>query len=138
MDKILTFQTQTEKGVFLYTIGEGRDHEYLTKTANQGFHPEIQGYIDNAKPIQGKTQLLLTALGAGEFWGSNVNGDFFPATSLAHDFLVYNSVCASILPLPALSLRKKYSFPLISSELCSSINLRCSFIIILLVLKVDF
>lgn len=84
MDKILTFQTQTEKGVFLYTIGEGRDHEYLTKTAGQGFHPEIQKYIDQARSIEGKTQLLLTALGAMEFWGSNVNGDAFPISALSH------------------------------------------------------
>jgi len=85
MDKILTFQTQNEHGVFLYTIGEGRDHQYLTKTASANFHPEIQRYIDSAIPITGKTQLLLTALGAGEFYGSNVNGDFFPMMALKHE-----------------------------------------------------
>lgn len=84
MDKILTFQTQNEQGVFLYTLGEGRDQDFLTKTASQGFHSEIQKYVDQAKPIPGMTQLLLTSLGAGEFWGSNVNGDFFPAMALAH------------------------------------------------------
>lgn len=84
MDKILTFQTSNEKGIFLYTVGEGRDHGYLTKTASAEFHPEISKYIDQAKPIIGKTQLLLTALGAGEFWGSNINGDFFPVEALRH------------------------------------------------------
>ncbi len=84
MDKILTFQTQNEKGVFLYTIGEGRDHEYLTKTASQGFHTEIQKYIDQAQKMEGKTQLLLTALGAYEYWGQNINGDGFPVAALSH------------------------------------------------------
>ena len=85
MDKLLTFETYTDKGVFLYTLGEGRDQGYLTKTAGAGdFHPEIATYINNCKPIPGQIQVLLTALGAGEYWGSNVNGDFFPADALRH------------------------------------------------------
>jgi hypothetical protein len=85
MDKLLTFETHTDKGVFLYTLGEGRDQGYLTKTAGAGdFHPEIANYINNCKSIPGQIQVLLTALGAGEYWGSNVNGDFFPADSLRH------------------------------------------------------
>lgn len=84
MDKLLTFQTQSEKGVFLYTIGEGRDHSHLIKTACAGFHPEIARYIGQATPIPGKTQVLLTALGAGEYYGSNINGDFFPCAALSH------------------------------------------------------
>ena len=82
MDKLLTFQTQTEKGIFLYTVGEGRDQQYLEKTASADFHPEIAKYIMNAQKMPGKTQTLLTALGAGEYYGSNVNGDFFPETPL--------------------------------------------------------
>lgn len=82
MDKLLTFQTSNEKGVFIYTLAEGRDAGYLEKTASTQFHPEISNYIDSAVKIAGKTQVLLTALGAGEYWGSNVNGDFFPEISL--------------------------------------------------------
>jgi hypothetical protein len=82
MDKLLTFQTSNDKGIFLYTVGEGRDKGYLEKTASGNFHPEIAKYISDAQKIEGKTQVLLTALGAGEYWGSNVNGDFFPETSL--------------------------------------------------------
>lgn len=84
MYKELKFQTQDHRGVFLYTIGEGRDAEYLTKTASTSFHPQIADYIANAKPIEGKTQVLLTSLGAGEYWGSNVNGDYFPQDGLRH------------------------------------------------------
>ena len=82
MDKLLTFQTSNDKGIFLYTVGEGRDQGYLEKTASANFHPEIAKYIADAQKIEGKTQVLLTALGAGEYWGSNVNGDYFPENSL--------------------------------------------------------
>jgi len=46
--------------------------------------PDIEHYIRSAKPIAGKTQLLIDAMGAGEFYGSNVNGDYFPEVALSH------------------------------------------------------
>ena len=46
--------------------------------------PEIERYICEAKPIPGKTQLLIDAMGAGEYYGSNVNGDYFPEEALQH------------------------------------------------------
>lgn len=81
MDKLLIFPGKTEKGIFTFLL----DHEvgHLTKTAAE-YHPEIAAYINAAKPIPNKTQILLTALGAGEWWGCNVNGDYFPENALAH------------------------------------------------------
>lgn len=81
MDKFLSFSSRTEKGLFAYVLGQ--DTNYLTKTAGE-YHPQVAQYIRTAKPIPGKTQVLLTALGAGEFWGQNANGDYFPAESLYH------------------------------------------------------
>jgi len=81
MDKILTFQGKTDRGIFTYVIDAERN--YLEKTAAE-YHPTIASYINDAKPIKGKTQVLITALGAGEYWGDNVNGDYFPETALAH------------------------------------------------------
>jgi hypothetical protein len=46
--------------------------------------PKIEQYIRSAKPIPGKTQLLIDAMGAGEYYGSNVNGDYFPEEALRH------------------------------------------------------
>lgn len=82
MDKLLTFPSRSERGIFTYVIGQ--DSKYLEKTA-AAFHPTIAAYINNAKPIPGKTQILLTALGSGEIWGDNVNGDYFPERYLAYD-----------------------------------------------------
>lgn len=81
MDKLLIFPGKTDRGIFTFVIDKEIDH--LTKTAAE-YHPEISAYINGAKTIPGKTQILLTALGAGEFWGSNVNGDYFPESALAY------------------------------------------------------
>jgi hypothetical protein len=82
MDKLLTFSSRTSQGVFAYVLGKDTNH--LIKTAAE-FHPQIAQYIREAKPIPGKTQLLLTALGAGEIWGQNANGDYFPREALAYE-----------------------------------------------------
>lgn len=60
------------------------DRSYLQKHSS-GYHPKIQKYIEDAKPMPGLIQVLLTALGAGEFWGANVNQDFFPQKALEHE-----------------------------------------------------
>lgn len=82
MDKLLTFSSRNERGVFAYVVGKDTNH--LIKTAAE-FHPQVAQYIREAKAIPGKTQLLLTALGAGEIWGQNANGDFFPREAISHE-----------------------------------------------------
>ena len=57
----------------------------LIKQAAGELHPEIDKYIRNAKPIPGKSILLIDAMGAGEYWGSNSNGDYFSVDQLAHE-----------------------------------------------------
>lgn len=82
MDKILDYPGKTERGIHTFLIGE--EQNYLIKTASE-YHPTISAYIRNAKKIPGMTQLLITALGAGEWWGDNTNSDFFGEDQLAHD-----------------------------------------------------
>ena len=75
MDKRLIYPQynyRNERDVFSIT----EDRRWLTKTASN-YHPEIQKYIQQAKPIENLIQVLLTALGAYEYWGQNVNGDRF-------------------------------------------------------------
>lgn len=81
MDKLLLFSGKSDRGIFTYVLDT--EHTHLVKTAAQ-YHPEIANYINSAKKIPGKTQILLTALGAGEYWGCNVNGDYFPEMALSH------------------------------------------------------
>src|SRR3989304_6708765 len=46
--------------------------------------PEISSFLKDFTPSEGKSYLLVNALGSGEHWGSNVNGDFFPERALMH------------------------------------------------------
>jgi hypothetical protein len=46
--------------------------------------PQVQSFLEKLKPHPNKIYPLINALGAGEFWGSNINGDYFPESSLIH------------------------------------------------------
>jgi hypothetical protein len=81
-EKKITLYGSNERGLFTHVIDP--NSPYLVKTAGQ-HHPTIAAYIRNAKTIPGITQILLTALGAGEYWGSNSNGDWFGESELAHE-----------------------------------------------------
>ena len=55
----------------------------LEKTA--GIHPEILAYKSQLEPEPGKTYVHILALGAGDFYGPNLNNDHFPWQGLQHD-----------------------------------------------------
>lgn len=64
------------------------DRKFLIKQAEEkksNYHPAIQKYIANSKPIDNLIQVLMTALGAHEFWGQNTNGDRFYEKALKHE-----------------------------------------------------
>ena len=81
IEKHIHYSGRSDKGIFTFVIDT--EHGFLCKTAAE-YHPEVAEYIRNAKPILGKTQILLTALGSSSFWGNNVNGDAFPEEALSH------------------------------------------------------
>lgn len=71
--KQVLFQQQYEE----CTVEEISPSTTFTKTASES-SPEIQQFIaDHIKSDPEHVYLLLTALGTGEIWGPNVNGDFF-------------------------------------------------------------
>lgn len=82
MLKLLEFDGYDQHGPHIFPIELGGGNRHV-KLATE-MHPEIAKYISNAKKIPGKTQLLIDALGAGEWWGSNKNGDYFPHDQLSH------------------------------------------------------
>ena len=47
-------------------------------------HPRVQDFVNAVRPSSSGIYVLVNALGAGEFWGANVNGDFFPEKGLIH------------------------------------------------------
>lgn len=62
----------------------GPNDSYFEKTASAQLLPEVLTYIAQLKPRPGSQYVLVGALGAGEYWGSNVNGDHFEEDGLLH------------------------------------------------------
>lgn len=58
-------------------------HSYMDKVAAP-FLPQVREYIDNLKPDPGSIYALINALGAFEYWSSNINGDAFEEEHLIH------------------------------------------------------
>ena len=76
MLKLITFQGQDDSGnVFVQAIQPASG---LTKVANHSsLTPEIKSHISSIKPDAEHIYVLVNALGAGEYYGSNINGDYF-------------------------------------------------------------
>lgn len=87
--KVCQFKARREQGEKLVQIFEPGDMEKAagffghTKTAAP-LLPQVKDYLEGLKRQPNKIYILVNALGAGEFWGSNINGDYFPEPSLIH------------------------------------------------------
>jgi hypothetical protein len=46
--------------------------------------PSVRDLLENIRPDPRRIYILVNALGAGEYWGSNINGDYFPESALIH------------------------------------------------------
>ena len=81
MLKLLTFPGIDDEGnIFVQAINPSDE---LTKLAGCGdFHPEISSYIGGLKSCSEHLYILVNALGAGEYYGSNINGDYFEEKEL--------------------------------------------------------
>jgi len=62
----------------------GHADKYFEKTASVGLMPEVATYIQGLRPRKESQYVLVNALGASEYFGSNVNGDAFPEAALVH------------------------------------------------------
>ncbi|MCA8939759.1 MAG: hypothetical protein KDB07_08130 [Planctomycetes bacterium] len=47
-------------------------------------HPILQAFIQALKPDSNSTYVLVNAMGAGEWYGDNINGDYFPYSELVN------------------------------------------------------
>ena len=80
------FRGQDDQGVHIHLIHPGYDNDHLVKTAAASPH-QLQHVLRIAKSLpknKDSVPVLVSAMGAGEFWGSNSNGDYFPEASLIH------------------------------------------------------
>jgi hypothetical protein len=92
--KVCQFKARREQGERLVEIFQPGEMEKAAEFFSMGktaapMLPQVQAYLDKLKPDSQRIYVLVNALGAGEFWGSNINGDYFPEASLIHKGPVY-------------------------------------------------
>jgi len=83
MLKLSHFAAQTEQGVSAIPLF-GKSDVAFEKCASSGLLPDVTKYINSLRPQNGSQYVLVNAMGAGEYFGSNINGDHFPEASLVH------------------------------------------------------
>lgn len=84
--KLCQFPAVDESGNQLIEIFNHPDmlhHSYMDKVAAP-FLPQVREYIDGLKPDPNSIYALVNALGAFEYWSSNINGDGFEEEMLIH------------------------------------------------------
>ena len=83
MEKILDYPSETSQHKFLHTVRTNGGALVKTASANNAaWPPEVSEFISKLQPKPGYHYSLCNALGAGEYWSSNVNGDFFERDEL--------------------------------------------------------
>lgn len=92
--KVCQFKARKEQGERLVQIFQPGEMEKAAEFFSMGgtrapMLPEVQKYLDRLRPDPTKIYVLVNALGAGEYWSSNINGDYFPEASLIHQGPVY-------------------------------------------------
>ena len=106
MYKVITFTTGQSplSNFFAEAIDITPSGGGLTKVAGV-MHPEITAFMKMLRPDKDFQYVLMTPMGAWEFWGMNVNGDIFPEISLSYDMTKGN-------PVPvALELERRFLTP---------------------------
>lgn len=83
MLKVAFFQGEDEHGPRAIPLFGPADPVF-EKTAAPTLLPEVAKYIQGLRPQRDSQYVLLNAMGAVEWWGSNINGDAFTEASLIH------------------------------------------------------
>lgn len=83
MLKVSTFLAESEHGLTAVPLFGPADAAF-EKVASANLLPEVMQYISELRPRSDSQYVLVNALGAGEYYGSNINGDHFPEAALIH------------------------------------------------------
>lgn len=83
MLKVSTFQGETEHGPTVVPLFGPADSVF-EKVASTTLLPGVTKYIESLRPQKDSQYVLVNAMGAEEYFGSNINGDSFPEAALIH------------------------------------------------------
>lgn len=80
------FPGRDDQGTYIHLVHPGYDNEHLVKEAAASLPQleQIQKFLKGLSRQDGVLYALVSALGAGEYWGSNSNGDYFSEEALLH------------------------------------------------------
>jgi len=84
MIKLAFFPSMAAHGPVAIPLFTKETDSFLEKTAAPDLLPEVAKYISTLRPQSDSQYVLMNAMGAGEWWGSNINGDYFTEASLIH------------------------------------------------------
>jgi hypothetical protein len=83
MLKYSHFKAETEHGLAAIPLF-GKADATFEKVASAQLLPEVVSYIAGLRPQRDSQYVLVNAMGAGEYYGSNINGDYFTEACLIH------------------------------------------------------
>ena len=84
MYKESTFSSYAPNGEpLMHVLNSVGSYGGLEKVA--GIHPEVLKFKQMLEPEPNKTYVHILALGAGDYYGANLNNDYFPWAGLSHD-----------------------------------------------------
>jgi hypothetical protein len=78
MLKVIDIPYQDKEGLRISLITK----KDLHKIASDDLSRELDTFLSNNPPRKNESYILINALGAGEVWGSNSRGDYFPESQL--------------------------------------------------------
>lgn len=115
MLKQIQFHGRDDDGnIFCQPLWGDNPYGSLEKTASAEFkpsnlHPAVQAFVKGVKKTDKGIYVLVNALGAAEYWGSNVNGDLFPEAALVHSPPGWNEMTPE--KMREVGKTWKYGFP---------------------------
>ena len=88
MDKLTSSIGFFAEDEFMVSVLDGFHEDTLVKKAAD---ERIVDFVRNLTPKDGKTYLHINAMGAGEYYGSNKNGDYFPEENLIEHYKTFET-----------------------------------------------
>lgn len=84
MLKAAFFPAADQHGQHVFPLYNTRTGALFEKVAAPNLLPEVLDFIEHLTPQNDSQYALLNAMAAGEYFGSNINGDWFPEEALIH------------------------------------------------------
>ncbi len=84
IEKTSLFKGEGEFGPTVIPLFNRHTDGFFEKTASTQVLPEVLQYIEAVRPQNNSCYVLVNALGASEYYSSNVNADAFPESALIH------------------------------------------------------